>query len=572
MRPFLIGLSLLLASTGTTGAQSAPSAAPSTGGKEVAAPKPSAARLYNAEEVRKLLGLTDYGKPAGLEALKVAVLDRGFEGVGGGRAYLPADTVLVEHYAPDFVRRFNLGDPDFKKPFTPGNAHGRTMAQIVWAVTGSNPRGPRFLLLNADGPTMLRRAVRYAIEEKVDVILFSGNFEGAGNYDGGGPVNAIVDQALAAGIIWINSAGNYGGGVYNGPIKPGADGYLRLGRGADATALRFRNLFDENTVTVTLTWNDYRAAEDAGTDKDLDLYVEDDQGRVLGSSELKQVSGEKQAGAGESRNPRERVVLADLAAAPGRDYRIRVKARSQNFTAADRLRVLVTASRDAPFRDPKTGKSTRPVQFLDASEYSEMYPPADHPKVITVGDAGRTSAMGPTADGRIKPDVVLETSTALFSNGEETGGSSNAAAYIAGVVAILKADQPSLRTEHVLTMSRRGDKPYVAATTRPAPPQESSPSRRPQSAPAATNSILPSPIASTQTRVLRQAGPTQPIRVQQPVGVQATSTRESTPSDRTRTANTATGTSETIKRPPPFRPPWRTPPPWALAEIVRSVP
>ena len=149
------------------------------------------ARLANDPEIRKRLGLVpEYEDFAGIESVKVAVLDYGFDGVGSGRSYLPDSTVVVEHYDPDFVRRFGLGDPEYRKPFEPLNRHGRIMAQIVWAVTGSHPGGPQFYLLNASGPTMLRRAVRYAIEQKVDIILFSGSFEGGGNGDGRGPINA----------------------------------------------------------------------------------------------------------------------------------------------------------------------------------------------------------------------------------------------------------------------------------------------------------------------------------------------------------------------------------------------
>src|SRR4051812_2486858 len=104
----------------------------------------SASRLVNADSVRRQLGLLPaYGNPASLRAVKVAVLDHGFDGIAD-RPYLPADTVVVEHYDADFVRRFNLGDPAYQKPFVPGNAHGRTMAQLVWAMTGNSPQGPRF--------------------------------------------------------------------------------------------------------------------------------------------------------------------------------------------------------------------------------------------------------------------------------------------------------------------------------------------------------------------------------------------------------------------------------------------
>jgi subtilisin family serine protease len=448
-----------------------PSAAPAT-------------HLVNAQEVRKRLGLVpEFQDFAGIEAMKVAVLDYGFEGAGTGRSYLPENRVLVEHYDPQFVRRFHLGDPEYKKPLEPGNIHGRILAQIIWAVTGNHPGGPQFYLLNASGPTMLRRAVRYAVEQKVDVILFSGSFEGGGNGDGRGPINAIVDLALGANILWINAAGNYGRRVYNGPVRILPDGYLRLRNASDVAALRFRNHVDENTVTITLTWNDYRDEEDAGTDKDLDAYVEDWAGRRIGAGEKHQVSGARAAGPDESRNPRERIVLTNLPASPGvvadpdYTYRIRVRAKSGRFTAGDRLRILVTAERDY-YLAPEADGPKEAVEFLEATGQGELYPPADHPLVLTVGDASPDSAIGPTADRRIKPDVILEDSRTYFSDGLVSAGSSNAAAYLAGVAALLKAAEPRLRMRHLLLLAHQcpavarvpaASRAPAAAATSPAP-------------------------------------------------------------------------------------------------------
>ncbi len=594
------------------------------GAGAVTAPAPktlSAARLSNAAAIRRQLNLLPaYERVASLESVKVAVLDYGFEGVGSDRPYLPANTVVVEHYDPDFVRRFKLGSPSFQKPFAPGNSHGRVMAQLVWAVTGSKSDGPRFYLLNANGPTLFRRAVRYAIEQKIDIILFAGNFEGAGNYDGRGPINAVVDEAVAAGIIWVNAAGNYGGSVYNGAVQPTPSGYLRLGSEPSATGLRLRNLLDENAVTVTLTWNDYRDEEDAGTDKDLDLYVEDGRGRVVGSSELRQVSGGRPAAEGESRNPRERVVLSDVPAAPGSDYRIRVKARSDNFSGKDRLRILVTALRDTPFRDPQSGKLVRPVQLLESSESGEVYAPADHPGVITVGDASRYSSIGPTSDGRVKPDVVLEDATALFSNGEESNGSSNAAAYFTGVVALLKAGQPGLKTRHILTLARRGEGPSTAAprtrveTLPPPQPLPAAPRTRvetlppPQPLPAATVSpysaavvLRGMPLTENQQRALRHAesaageslargepnGVWLSLRAggvplyQGPVTVPQRAAPAPSAGEGRVSGVGGTGQDSRshtppaqpiITRQPPPRPPWRTPSPERVAEVVRASP
>lgn len=427
-------------------------------GLAAAADPPVVSRPANADETRKQLGLLpDYAAPANLDTITVAVLDTGFAGVDGKRPYLPVNATVVEHYPADFVKRNNLGDPAFQRPFTPGDAHGRVMAQLVWAVAGSKPEGPKFLLLNANGPTLFRRAVKYAVEQKADVILFSGTFEGAGNYDGRGPINAAVDEAVAAGILWVNAAGNSGAKVYNGPVDVGPDRYVRF-RGLSPGALRLTNRFDENAVTVTLTWNDYKDAEDAGTDKDLDLIVEDVRGNVVGKSELVQVTAAKAAGAGETRNPRERVVLTDLpAVAAGQEYRIRIKAKAGVFGPRDRLRVLIAPAKDTPFTDPATGKQALPVELIDASAGGEIYPPADHPGVLTVGDTSASSAVGPTADGRAKPDVLLPAGVARFTGGDEAVGSSNAAAYFAGVLAVMRAKEPALTTAHVRNWVRRLD-------------------------------------------------------------------------------------------------------------------
>jgi hypothetical protein len=422
----------------------------------------SSAHLANADTVRARLGLSPaYDGVAGVEAVKVAVLDYGFEGLGDGRGYLPENAEVVEHYDPDFVRRFDLGDPAYRKDFEPGNRHGRIMAQIVWATTGARPGGPKFYLLNASGPTMLRRAVRHAIENRVDVILFSGSFEGGGQGDGRGPIDRIVDDAVSAGILWINAAGNYGGRVYNGPVQVLKDGFLRLRNGADVASLRFRNHVDENTVTITLTWNDYRDQEDAGTDKDLDFFVEDWAGRRVGSGDKVQVSGTRAAGPDASRNPRERIVLTNLPANPrvpsdpDYGYRIRIERKRGSFTPADRIRVLVTASREV-YLPPGSQTPRKALEFLDATGEGEIYPPADHRLVLTVGDGDPASSIGPTGDGRTKPDALLENSRADFSDGEVSSGSSNAAAYVAGVVAVLKAAAPGLRPADLVRLARQG--------------------------------------------------------------------------------------------------------------------
>ena len=156
--------------------------------------------MADAAKLRQTLAISpafDRVPAASVDRVQVAVLDYGFEGVVAGEGrYLPAGAEVVENYDAEFIRRNNLGDPEYRKGFEPGNRHGRDMAQIVWGLAGGRPSGPKFLCLNANGPTMLRRAVRYAEEREVDIILFSGSFDGGGNGDGRGPINRIVDEAV----------------------------------------------------------------------------------------------------------------------------------------------------------------------------------------------------------------------------------------------------------------------------------------------------------------------------------------------------------------------------------------
>ncbi len=430
-------------------------------------PRVAGAHLADPAKLRRQLAISpafDSVAPAQVDAIRVAVLDYGFEGVTAGEGrYLPASAEVVENFDVDFIRRNNLGDPDYRKSFEPGNRHGRDMAQIIWGLAGGRPSGPKFYLLNANGPTMLRRAVRFAIDRQVDLILFSGSFDGGGNGDGRGPINRIVDEAVGRGIMWINASGNYGGDVFDAPIRLMSDGYLRLRTGTDGAAIRFINRVDENVVTVTLTWTDYRDQEDAGTDKDLDLVVEDPTGRRIGSGTRTQV-GPRVASSPDdeasSRNPRERVVLTNLAAFPvvttdpNYAYRIRVRAKGGQFLPSDRVRILVSASRES-YVPPGGGFAQEALTLVDASNRAELYPPADHTAVFTVGDVGPASSVGPTLDGRVKPDAVLLDSRVDFSDGMISGGSSNAAAELAGVAVVLKAAQPWMTPRHLFALARQ---------------------------------------------------------------------------------------------------------------------
>ncbi len=406
--------------------------------------------LENIKEIRTFFGLDAYPYRLELSRLKIAVIDNGFEGYDPTKKQLPDSAELVTVYPKEMINKYNLGDPDYiQAPIA--TEHGKLMAQIIWGTTGGHSEGPKFYLLNANGITNFRRAVRYAIEQKVDLILYSQNRECCGNFEGGGFLNAIVNEATKAGIIWINAAGNYGGHVFNGSIQSiGSDQKVTF---QNSKELRLKSRLDENKAQVILTWTASGPEEDSGTDQDLDLYVYDENNNEVVKSELKQVLKKPALAEGETFLAREKISYEFSKNTKGY-YRIVVKAKNRNFNSRSQIRIIVIPERP-PIQDNENQKMVDAIEFLDATQGQEIMVPADNPNVITVGDLSAFSATGPTLDGRIKPEIILENSSASFSNGQSSSGTSNAAAYFTGVVAILKSHAPHLTREQIVNFPKK---------------------------------------------------------------------------------------------------------------------
>ncbi|MBF0312146.1 MAG: hypothetical protein HQK50_06610 [Oligoflexia bacterium] len=378
-----------------------------------------------------------------LQNVKVAILDNGFADYAAEKNLLPPSTQVVEltEIAPAPTK------------------HGLGMAQIVWALTGKSTAGPSFYLINTNGFSNFKAAVQFVIDKKIDIVLYSQVWPFGGNLDGSGFINDLVTKAVRSGVIWINAAGNYGNMVYNGKIKEtrvptppspsSAPAPFLFFRAADF--LRFDNKFDEGSATITLSWSDFTSDENYNTKKDLDLLVYDDSGNLVTSSTLIQ-RGEA-PGPGKdpllSSHAREVATLEDLDKGI---YHIKVKMNSNNFVPQDRFRIVIKEEREGT------------ISFLDHTSDGEIMPPADNPFAITVGEAEKISSVGPTADGRPKPDTLIQDARIAFSNGLEFRGSSNAAAIFAGIVTVMKAFNSGVRIEHLRTLCKSAQQPTANAS------------------------------------------------------------------------------------------------------------
>jgi len=367
----------------------------------------------NISVVQNSLGFKKYydTKNSG-HPVKVAIFDKGFEGFQAeiGKS-LPANTIYVA--GP-------VTSPDDLK-----TEHGLRMAQIFTALANNQ----ELYLYNVFGFSNFKAAIDDAIKRKIDVISYSEVWEYGGNHDGHGFINAQVSRATAAGIIWVNAAGNFALTSYNSAITTGNDDWVKLPDQNNALTLRCeKNSIGKCSIKAVMSWNDFKEDVETGTDKDLDLALADDMLNIVQTSALRQSSDANESRTGYSKYPRE-ILTAELK--PG-TYYFRVKNRSKNFSDKDRLRITVDGEN---------------ISMPSHSSDESVLNPGDNPSVITVGafDSDRSSV----SVSMNKPDI-LAPSSMILANGSEFRGSSNSTAIVAAGVALVRAKNPNANKSQVL--------------------------------------------------------------------------------------------------------------------------
>jgi hypothetical protein len=414
-----------------------------------------AGKVDNLEQLRRFYNLTPEYDNVPSEQVTVAIFDSGFNDIiekdqETGKLLikpgaLPASAVLIDDYS-EFV-------PGTKFVPLKEHNHGGMMAQTVWAMTGNNPLGPKIILMNVSNPINLGDAITASIALGVDIIVNSQNFEYGGDFNGLGFLNAKVNEATANGILWLNAAGNYHGSVINGKVGVSMKHKLRVNQ-------------DGALVEFALAWNGTKELQELGTDRDLDLIVTNSKGELVQAVTLKdgstayemdnrrQVltkavrssSGEEVIGDGRKTalHPYERFTLKldrNDPRDPNDVYTMRVLKQGGLFNSTDTYRLTVQYRGDKNAIMDTNGRPVEPIA-LDPREVSrnrEIMVPADNPNVVTIGDISPYCSVGPTLDGRMKPEIVLERSSVYLSTGDQAGLSSAANAMAGGMAVLFKA-------------------------------------------------------------------------------------------------------------------------------------
>jgi subtilisin family serine protease len=300
--------------------------------------------------------------------------------------------------------------------------HGTACAEIVHDMA---PNAELFLVNFSTSLEMLE-AVDWIIDQGVQII--SASFGSNANpMDGTGLACEGVKKAYDRGVAWINAAGNeaekHWAGTFSDPDGNGDHNF------SDSDELLQFRVPAYSSFKVIMRWNDWGTWDGndySGSSQDYDLWLYIYSG---GRYRLVAKSDNYQSG---SQWPIEYIPYGYYAYS-ATTWAIAIK----KFDATRAVKFDC-------FIDPVYA----PLEYnVPAGSLSS---PGDSPFAITVGAVDWSddsyhsySSQGPTADGRIKPDLCAPSAVSTVSySGEPFYGTSSACPHVAGAFALLKCLTP----------------------------------------------------------------------------------------------------------------------------------
>lgn len=339
------------------------------------------------------------------DGINIAIIDGGFEGAES----LGGD--LDEWTYTDFS-----GEGIYE-----GTDHGTACAEIVYDIAP----GASFYFFKVGDLLDLENAKDRCIRNGVSIVNHSMAWLGTGFGDGRGRACDIANDAAENGILWVNSAGNYANSQHSGLFRDADEDGWHDFTSSGVELLYLKDVEVGDTIEIWLTWNDWPRSF---ADYDLRLFYDPPSGeleRVAESSDL-------QAGT-------EPVESITYEVPVSGQYGIAVlkapNARSEIIKLWSEHELTEASSLVGTIGSPADASGALAVGAIFHRNWSR-------------GAIEPYSSLGPTSDGRIKPDLVAPTGVSTRSEGSEGFfGTSAAAPHVAGAAALLLSGNPDLNLQ-----------------------------------------------------------------------------------------------------------------------------
>jgi hypothetical protein len=345
------------------------------------------------------------------DGIRIAVLDLGF----GARWRSKIGVELPSAAGIDAVQSFDkttgqIEIAGLSSSDTP-TSHGESVAEVVHDMAPN----ATLTLVNYHTEIEFDEAVDWLEhgpdgKPRVDVIVHANSFLD-GPFDGTGETARTVDSARAAGILWVNSAGNYGQRHWAGTAGDlDGDTYADM---TDQNGLTF-SMAANAGMGASLQWSDCTVSGKSAPARSVNYEL--DVTPAGGGGVLPLAQGLRDA-------TRSQEVVSWAAQVAGR-YELRAR--------------LLTGGASCHFTVFIGGAD------LDQPTLAESVPtPGDAAGSLTVGAfdwltglLAPYSSQGPTPDGRLKPELLAPASTTV-SPGLAMVGTSASAPHVAGAAALL---------------------------------------------------------------------------------------------------------------------------------------
>ena len=440
-----------LAESGSVAAVRAPSLAEPLGATNEAIARSGATAWHQAGQ--------------GGDGVVVAVVDIGF----GSLAQLTGSGALPEGLA---VSSNQCGTS------VGSSSHGTAVAEIVHQLAP----GAQLALYCIKDSSQFRLAAQSIAAAGIRIAVSSLAFPGDSRGDGltEDPLSAAATVRYAngaAGILWIQSAGNSGDSHFAGVLSGAASQEIDR-----VTGMAFAN-------SIAVEWDQWSTAP-------AKVQV----CRSIEGSAAPEVCSPPISGAA-GQAPRTTV---SLPAAPGKQYVIRLRVPAVAGLAGLRF--------DATYAYGSWNGVVSAAAGDPAAALGSITSPASSPYALAVGAIDvRTglreqfSSQGPTIDGRVKPDLAgFDNTSSSVGAYSPFLGTSAAAPSVAGVAALLLAATPSLDAEGLKAqlLARAGGGAPAAPTnqTGAGPVSVGSPSSQPPPAPISSRFTALDPVRIRDTR------------------------------------------------------------------------